>query len=239
MFAIFFGMAYDRIWKGRAIKVWEWIFWVPILIVLGFRVYGYSLQTVDVPMFFLSWLFIQTAPAFIIPAWINIAHVSTGKLDESLRSIPMRPSEILLPRVFAVLVTAIQMFLPVCLALLANIKPFVDLYGAKDIGPELTSFAVFQVLGWMLFLVTWGITAGSISKRHSGNFFLLYFSPGVVVILVLIPLIMGGVILDFYDELYSYETVFGKLFEAIGIVGFVLSPILFGYACKKWGERTG
>ena len=239
MFAILFTMAYDRIWKDLSINLWNWLFWVPILIVAGFHIYGYSSRLVDSPMFWLSWLFVQLGPIFIIPAWINMVHVSTANLDDSLRTIPMRPSEIIVPRAIAVLITSLEIFAPAIIALLICRETANNSFNTDGPGVGDVFYGVLLILSWIFFLIAWGFAAGSISVRRRGNFFLWFFSPGIAVLLIVIPLIIGGVIENFYDIISFGDRVFSRLYEVIGIIGLILSPVLVRYACRKWGERTG
>ena len=234
--SILFDKAYGRIWKGRSIRSWEWIFWVPLMLILGILMFGFSSYYIDYMVFGLSWAFIQIVPVFVIPSWINIAHASSGKLDESLRSVPLTPSGILLPRISAVLLSAMQMFIPATVIVLMLIHKVLSQTGIT--GGDII-FGAVQILGWIIFLTMWGFAAASIIARRGGNFFLWYFAPGVILILVVIPLLIGQIIPLEHEMFFPDQSVFGILYSGISITGLIASPFIYIFACRKWGERTG
>lgn len=234
--SMLFDKASERIWRGRSIRSWEWIFWVPLMLILGFNVYGFSSYYIEYILFGLSWAFIQIVPIFVIPSWINIAHAATGKLDESLRTVPVTPSGILQPRINAVLISAARIFIPSAITvLLFSYK----VHQSAEFNSGDILLGAIQILGWIFFLSSWGFAAASIIARRGGNFFLWYFAPGVILILIVIPLLIGQVFSIDSAMLLAEDGVFGTLYGIIGYVGLATSPFIYAFACMKWGERTG
>ena len=127
-----YAYARRRIWDGdagRGVRFWETFLWSAFALYFGLNTFGFIENYIRYGLAWGSEIFIFLLTPMTIGAWVYRAHASAGSADESLRALPLRPSEILMPRMKAVLVTWLRIYTPLVLMLIvAGMIPSIGEY---------------------------------------------------------------------------------------------------------------
>ncbi len=117
-FKTIFLHSYRRIWVGKDIFQWEILIQSFAAINIGLTPFGHLGSWQD-PIVIMSYILAAVLTPLIIGMSILRAHVIFGIGDEALRIVPLKPHQILVPRMTAVLLTWIQLVLPFFLIFIA------------------------------------------------------------------------------------------------------------------------
>lgn len=115
-----YAYARRRIWDGdagRGVRFWETFLWSAFALFIGLTTFGFIEHWISYGLAWVCGIIIIVLTPMTIGAWVYRAHASAGNADESLRALPLRPSEILMPRMKAVLVTWFRIYTPLVLLL--------------------------------------------------------------------------------------------------------------------------
>jgi hypothetical protein len=113
--------AWTRIWDGdhgRGVRFWETFFWSVLAIFAGFSIFGWVDPLIVRATAWITYAILILITPLAIGTWVYRVHTSVGSADESLRALPLKPREILFPRMRAVLFTWVRIFLPIVLILI-------------------------------------------------------------------------------------------------------------------------
>ncbi len=151
-FRAIYSHTYRRIWggrSGRAIRFWEIVFWSLLAIYTGLSL---SVRLPGNIQFFAKWIsyyaLVGLTP-FTIAALIFRGHASVGSADESLKAIPLSPALLIFPRMLAIFVSWLQLFVPLIILYLVSMNLIANppLYGLDY---PYTRFAVSLLLEFPL-----------------------------------------------------------------------------------------
>lgn len=117
-----FSYAYRRIWSGRGASFWEILFWSVFALYLGFWFFKLVPYKVEYWLFLSSVVLIPAITPLVVGIGVYKSHVNVGMADESLKSVPLKPIQVLGPRMLAVFLTWVQFIMP--LILIAIITQF-------------------------------------------------------------------------------------------------------------------
>jgi hypothetical protein len=232
-FLTLFRLAYNRIWKSRALKFWEMFFWLFFATWLALFLNGFLNSVITGWIIgFLRLVLIPGTP-ILIGVWVINAHASSGAKDDYLHILPLNPYNILVPRMWAICVTWLQFFLPVYLliAMAIYFKPPPFSTQLDVPGPGL-GIETIATIGWMMLWVGWGIMLGSFravqKSRFSFLFFMFFYLPVSVVILSSAQKFM---------TLYFWK-ILPDWVLSTGLAGILLWIPLLLFGAKAWGERS-
>ncbi len=112
--------AYGRIWAGKLIFIWWGISWCAAAAYFGFWLYDFVPQKIeDLANHVGLYGFLGITPLAV--GWASLrAYVLEGTGDSSLKTVPLRPWLVLLPRMSAVFLTWLELALPFVLVYIFN-----------------------------------------------------------------------------------------------------------------------
>lgn len=115
-----FNYAYRRIWAGSAASFLEILIWSIFALYLGFWFFKLVPYRVEYWLFLSAEVLIPVLTPFIIGIAIFKTHVNVGMADESLKSVPLKPIQVLGPRMLAVFLTWVRYMLPLVLIVIVS-----------------------------------------------------------------------------------------------------------------------
>ena len=115
---------------------WEILFITVMAVYVGMWYYHLVPDRSFIPLYRTTFFIILIATPIVIATSIHKSHVSVGFGDESLRTVPIGPLQIMLPRISAVALTWLQIVGPVLVIFLLN----VDRFGMSNLWVEKTQW---------------------------------------------------------------------------------------------------
>jgi hypothetical protein len=115
-----FNYAYRRIWAGSLASFLEILIWSIFALYLGFWFFKLVPYRVEYWLFLSAEVLIPVLTPFIIGIAIFKAHVNVGTADDSLKSVPLTPIQVLGPRMLAVFLTWLQYIIPIALIVVVS-----------------------------------------------------------------------------------------------------------------------
>lgn len=113
-----FGYAYRRIWSGWGASFWEILFWSVLGLYFGFKVFDLVPYKVDYWLYLAAAVLIPGIIPMVIGGAIYKCHVNVGTADASLKALPLKPSQVIGPRMLASALTWFQYMAPLVLIFL-------------------------------------------------------------------------------------------------------------------------
>jgi len=112
--------AYGRIWAGKFNFIWWGMIWCAAAAYFGFWLYDFVPQKIEDLAFRVGLFgFLGITPLAV--GWASLrAYVLEGTGDSSLKTVPLRPWLVLLPRMSAVFLTWLELALPFVLLYIFN-----------------------------------------------------------------------------------------------------------------------
>ena len=144
LFWTLFRLAYRRIWAGTLGVTVEIILWCILAGYYAFTLYDLPHYRID------GWIHEGSRYAFLgltpLVIWLAIhkAHVSVGREDVALRGVPLKPDQILNPRMAAVFLTLLQFTAPCLIACFIALGALCR--GQSDLMPHPWLFGAIQHL---------------------------------------------------------------------------------------------
>jgi hypothetical protein len=230
--------------------VWGTVAWCIAAAIVALTLWPYTYTRVIVipeqlyrPLF---WIFVDSFKVYfaLTPIVIGLAvyrsHVSAGMGDESLRDVPLKPHQLLLPRMAAVGLTWLQFAAPLAFLFIAwpiqtnNMLDMPEWLRESFLMEAVRCIMIFvQVVGWGLLWLTWGFWWGSFYQRRGGLFLIAYVS------FLLLPACLYAIEgFGIPEWLFGYTE--GRWTTAIFTCacGILLSARYFALACRAWGRRA-
>ncbi|MCX6647473.1 MAG: hypothetical protein NTY09_14100 [bacterium] len=180
--------AWTRIWDGdpgRGVRFWETFFWSVLAVFAGFTIFGWVDPLIVRATAWITYAILILLTPLAIGTWVYRVHTSVGSADESLRALPLKPREILLPRMRAVLFTWVRIFLPILLLVIeANLIPLF-----RGIFDPIWALSGFY---YSIFNTTkWHVMNHVVSESRLVTFFLVLATPCYIIGYVTAPLAWG------------------------------------------------
>ncbi len=238
-FLTLFRLAYNRIWKSRALRGWEMFWWLICVTWLVSRLHGYQLIFLNPFLFLIVWGCLIILTPILVATWVNAALVTTGFNDDALRIIPIGPFNLLWPKLMAVFLTWFQFFLPLLFifAGLAKYRP-LTFEMETTITPGMIFLAFAELVGWMALWSSWGFLCGSHSKGNTVAYMVQYYlSPAIQVICILGIFKLTGGTTNFLQLILATTRILPDWLELIGSAGLLLWFLIMVLACSVWGRR--
>ncbi len=264
-FKAIFSHAYRRIWSGRANPVLEILFWIIAAVYIGFTFYGLTWTEFEFwARVSYGMMLIQTP--IVIGGSVLKAHVSVGIGDAALRNVPLRPHEVIWPRMCAVLLTWFQLVGPWVFILVAAIGQqlsftaigpcrtwlglvafhlmLISAEGELFLSGSLKVLPVWQHLAvYLLAILQW---LGWVTLPLTWGFWWgsrfhqqgWPFLLAFVSYLIMPALLVLMVHLGFHRLFIGLSEPYWTIMLTVGLSGIVLSFYFFYKACWTWGRRS-
>ena len=145
-FFVIFHYAYKRIWSGNLLWKIETFGLCAVISFLCF--YGYHLTPIwlDQNMYFACGIMTLILTPMVIGMAIYKSHVTVGMADSFLRTVPLTPLQILLPRILAVISVLFLVVIPWTATMLILERNLI----AQEIWPENDSLIWFSLKNLLL-----------------------------------------------------------------------------------------
>jgi hypothetical protein len=265
---VIFSYAYNRIWTGRLLPASETILWSIVAVYAGFAYFELTSSNTDFFIEKASLYGLLIATPLIAGYAIMRGHVNVGMADESLRNVPLTPSQVLFPRFLAAMLTWLQIAGPFVIAYVVYTVIAALTYGFNN---------EFPSMNIILPLVKLFLSTDVLSEFRDGSPVPVPFEETILYVLVFFQIIGYGALPvswgmwwgtrfqhrggPFLLAFFSYVILPVGLYFFIrqdylglflprpleywaivlltGLSGIVLSIIFFALACRDWARRSG
>jgi len=265
IFLPIFRHAFRRAWGLGAMSL-ETLSWSIAVVFLGLRVFDLTSEKMDAWASLAAFVVFMVLTPVVIAVAIFRAHVSVGTADEALRNAPVKPIEMIGPRMAAVATVWLQLLAPwLLISVLAHfsLTRFTSYPAGMGFTGRAAAFLLLGagwadgfrvqlaqytgVLGLVVLLLGFFQAAGWVLLPMAWGFMWasVFRHKGAPFLLayssyILMPLLLYAIVdMNLLGvRRYDYLTLWPMVF-IVGLGGVALSALFFVLSCRLWGRRTG